>query len=210
MFRNNWNQIYQKLFVFITFCLFQLCRMTQRGRRNQIYWSDLNKLRGYVHIWTGLELVSAAQALLKPDTQVRLLDAVRKVLPSAALKGHLSHLWSQYENSRLLWWELWICGLALVERLWKKGSILDKQQFAIHGDLQWRFLKAKKSLSVNLGAFQTSSTATQRAPSLGVWVGDGNWQGNGQLWLNVRVIGLNVIFILTTLKCKNTRWETNI
>lgn len=78
--------------------------------------------------------------------------------------------------------------------------MLDKQQFAIHGDVQWRFLKVKKSLSVNLGAFQTSSPATQRALDLRVWGGDKNWRGNGQLRLNVRVIGLSSIFILPHLK----------
>lgn len=63
----------------------------------------------------------------------------------------------------------------------------------------------RKELKRQSGCLSDLSPATQRAPGLGVWAGERDWQGNGQLWLNVRVIGLNVIFILTPLKCQNTR-----
>lgn len=75
--------------------------------------------------------------------------------------------------------------------------------------------EGERGLSVSLDAFQTSGPATQRARPAGIWLGIqrrrgwvggwGWWRGNGQLRLNVRVIGLNVVFILPPPTCGNTR-----
>lgn len=74
--------------------------------------------------------------------------------------------------------------------------------------------EGERSLSVSLDAFQTSGPATQRARPAGIWLGIQRrrgwaggvwWRGNGQLRLNVRVIGLNVVFILPPSTCGNTR-----
>lgn len=74
--------------------------------------------------------------------------------------------------------------------------------------------EGERSLSVSLDAFQTSGPATQRARPAGIWLGIQRrrgwvrgvwWRGNGQLRLNVRVIGLNVVFILPPPTCGNTR-----